>query len=315
MKPNPHDQFFIKTFSDRNNMTVFLKDTLPEKLSKIIDFSYIKFGSDTHVDNKLHKNITDIIVKTRTVTDESPVDIYFLFEHKSNYDNNILFQILRYMINIWEKDIKGKKKPRIIIPFIFYHGKRKWKLTKLSELLTDNRELKDWMIDIPYLLFDTAQWDSKKSPKDFGDEARLHISIEMMKRAFSMDKANMIYIFSLFNNSELIDDDIIEHIVRYFFEISGLEKEEFMSIIRNETNVDRGVEVKMISLADRLRQEGRKEGVLKGRQEGRQEGAFLKAVETCKNALLSGLSPEMVSQITKLPLEKVLEIQKTLKQS
>ncbi len=73
-----------------------------------------------------------------------------------------------------------------------------------------------------------------------------------------------------------------------------------MRIMRDEVNVDRDVEVKMISLADRLR------------QEGRQEGAFFNAVETCKNALLSGLSPEIVSQITKLPLEKVLEIQSTL---
>jgi hypothetical protein len=78
--------------------------------------------------------------------------------------------------------------------------------------------------------------------------------------------------------------------------VSGLEKEEFMSIMRNDVNVDRDVEVKMISLADRLR------------QEGKQEGAFFNALETCKNALLSGLSPEIVSQITKLPIEKALEI-------
>jgi predicted transposase YdaD len=85
-----------------------------------------------------------------------------------------------------------------------------------------------------------------------------------------------------------------------------------MGIIRDEINVDRDVEVKMISTADRLRQEG----LLKGRQEGIEKGikkgAFLNAVETCKNALRSGLSPEIVSQITKLPLEKVLEIQDRL---
>ena len=84
-----------------------------------------------------------------------------------------------------------------------------------------------------------------------------------------------------------------------------------MRIMRDEVNVDRDVEVKMISLADRLRQEG----LLKGIEKGRQEGAFLKAVETCKNALLSGLSPEIVSQITKLPLEKVLEIKNSLNNS
>ncbi|MFO7736194.1 MAG: Rpn family recombination-promoting nuclease/putative transposase [bacterium] len=296
MDSKPHDQFFIKTFSNESNMRVFLKDSLPAKLNRIIDFSYIKFESDTHIDTNLHKNITDLVVKTKTVSDKKPVNIYFLFEHKSKYDNKILFQILRYMVNIWEKDIKRKKKPRIIIPFIFYHGERKWKLKKLRDLLTDNDEIKKWMIDIPYLLFDTAQWDSDKSPKDFGDEMKLRISIEMMKRAYHMDRANLIFIFKLICESGLFNQEFIDYILIYLLEISGLEMEEFMSIIKTEVTIDRDIEVKMISTADRLRQ----------------EGSYLKAVETCKKALFSGLPPEVVSQITDLPLEKVLEIQKSL---
>ncbi len=81
-----------------------------------------------------------------------------------------------------------------------------------------------------------------------------------------------------------------------------------MSIIRNDINVDRDVEVKMISLADRLRQEGRQEGIEKGIE----KGAFLKAVETCKKALMYGATPEFASQITGIPLQKVLEIQKSI---
>jgi predicted transposase/invertase (TIGR01784 family) len=95
--------------------------------------------------------------------------------------------------------------------------------------------------------------------------------------------------------------------------------EELMGIIRDEINVDRDVEVKMISTADRLRQEGLlkgiEKGIQKGRQEGRQEGAFFKALETCKKLLLMGLSPSVVSDATELPLEKVLEIQDSLSSS
>jgi hypothetical protein len=258
-------------------------------------------------------------VKTRTVTNKEPVDIYFLFEHKSNYNDNVLFQILRYMINIWEKDIKEKKKPRIIIPFIFYHGKRKWKLKKLSDILTDIEELKEWMIDIPYLLFDTVQWDPEKSPKDFGDAMRLKISLEILKRAFSMNKPSIIYVFRIMNDTGIFNFVSIDHMLRYIFETSGLEMEELMGIIRDEINVDRDVEVKMISTADRLRQEGLlkgiEKGIQKGRQEGRQEGAFFKALETCKKLLLMGLSPSVVSDATELPLEKVLEIQDSLSSS
>ena len=61
----------------------------------------------------------------------------------------------------------------------------------------------------------------------------------------------------------------------------------------------------MTSIAERLRMEGR--------QEGKQEGAFAKAVETCKIALSKGFDLQTVIQLTGLPMEKVLEIQKSLK--
>jgi hypothetical protein len=75
-----------------------------------------------------------------------------------------------------------------------------------------------------------------------------------------------------------------------------------MTIITEEFGPD--AEEMMPSLGKKIYNEGR--------QEGRQEGAFAKAVETCRNALRSGILPELVAKITNLPLEKVLEIQKTL---
>ena len=68
-------------------------------------------------------------------------------------------------------------------------------------------------------------------------------------------------------------------------------------------------------------EQGKEKGIEKGREEGREEGreggiekgVFLKAVETCRNALRSGISTDTVALITGLSKEKVLEIQKELK--
>jgi len=73
-----------------------------------------------------------------------------------------------------------------------------------------------------------------------------------------------------------------------------------MDIIRTDLRIDEKSGGKMTSIAERLR------------MEGKQEGAFAKAVETCKKALLAGAPVEFIVQITGLPLEKVLEIQKSL---
>ena len=61
-------------------------------------------------------------------------------------------------------------------------------------------------------------------------------------------------------------------------------------------------------------EKGIEKGMEKGIEKGMEKGAFLKAVETCKNALRSGISSDTVALITGLSKEKVLEIQKEMKQ-
>ena len=294
-KHNPHDQFFIQTFTDENNMRVFLKNTLPPELIELIDLSVIEYE---HIDPALHKNVTDLVVKTQ-VNSQIPVDIYFLFEHKSVYDDKILFQILRYMVTIWEKDLKEGKSPRIIIPFIFYHGKKKWELKKLSEMLTDNPSIQKWLIDIPYLLFDTG-----KNIADFSEAVRLKVSIEMFRKAFMKNRETFRELLKLIYESGILESD--DHPVEYIYllEINDLATEEIIDIIRTDLRIDGRSGGKMTSIAERLRMEGR--------QEGKQEGAFAKAVETCKIALSKGFDLQTVIQLTGLPMEKVLEIQKSI---
>ena len=45
-----------------------------------------------------------------------------------------------------------------------------------------------------------------------------------------------------------------------------------------------------------------------GYEEGLERGAYQKALETARNLLSMGLSPEQVAQGTGLPLEKVFEL-------
>ena len=54
-------------------------------------------------------------------------------------------------------------------------------------------------------------------------------------------------------------------------------------------------------------EEGRAEGIEEGKEEGREE----KAIETAKNFLKNGISPELIAKCTGLSLEKVLELRKT----
>ena len=69
-----------------------------------------------------------------------------------------------------------------------------------------------------------------------------------------------------------------------------------------------------VKMAD-ARYDGYEEGFDQGREEGisigLERGAYQKALETARNILTEGLTPQMVARCTGLPLETVLELAQT----
>ena len=59
-------------------------------------------------------------------------------------------------------------------------------------------------------------------------------------------------------------------------------------------------------------QVGIQQGIEQGIEQGLERGAHQKALETAKNLLSMGLSPEQVAQGTNLPLEILQQIQSSL---
>ena len=56
------------------------------------------------------------------------------------------------------------------------------------------------------------------------------------------------------------------------------------------------------------KEQGFEAGLQQGLEQGQERGAYQKALETARNLLSMGLSPEQVAQGTSLPLEKVFEL-------
>ena len=62
-------------------------------------------------------------------------------------------------------------------------------------------------------------------------------------------------------------------------------------------------------------QQGIEQGLEQGIEQGLEQGAHQTKLETAKNLLSMGLSPEQVAQGTNLPLETVLALSKNIPQS
>ena len=150
---NPHDQFFKILFSDPEKVEAYLKGALPDEISQKIDYSSLKAGNNSYVDEQLQNFYADVVYQCR-YGEQIPIQIAFLFEHKSYVSRYPHFQLLRYMLNIWEKRVKAKQPILPVIPMIIYHGKRRWKLKTMKEYFGEDipKELHSFIPDFQYLL-------------------------------------------------------------------------------------------------------------------------------------------------------------------
>ena len=115
-------------FSQRDNARDLLLTSLPGKITRLLDMDSIEVSSESFVDYKLAAHHSDILIRANMQS--SAVLVYILVEHKSYPERWTVFQLLKYMVRIWEREIRQNrraKKLSAIIPIIFYHGMRKWK--------------------------------------------------------------------------------------------------------------------------------------------------------------------------------------------
>ncbi|MBN2552176.1 MAG: Rpn family recombination-promoting nuclease/putative transposase, partial [Spirochaetales bacterium] len=120
----------------------------------MLDPSYLEISWESFVDQRLAVHQSDLLIRTRYR--DSPLLAYILVEHKSYPDRWTVLQLLRYMVRIWEKELaRNKKLKRLppIIPMIFYHGSRHWKLPlSFSAYLEFKKDLQDYIPDFQVML-------------------------------------------------------------------------------------------------------------------------------------------------------------------
>ena len=142
----PHNNLFQKTWSNIQQAKNLFKNLLPQEIVKIIDLDTLTLSDDSFIDENLKAFHSDMLYHVRLKTGKK-LYLYLLMEHKSSFDRFAPLQLLRYMINIWDKHKKSALLP-MIIPMVLYHGKTKWTIgcDSLSMFEVPDPRLKDFQI-------------------------------------------------------------------------------------------------------------------------------------------------------------------------
>lgn len=302
-----HDKLFKETFGNIEIAKDFMSEYLPTTIQDIIDLDTLEPQKDSLINQELQEVFSDLLFRVDINNKEGY--IYFLFEHKSYKDKLAIFQLLRYMVEIWESKVKKENNNElpIIIPLLIYHDKGHWNIkTRLSEMIPGYEELPEdirkYIPDYEYLVYDLTQYKDE----DIKLESMTRIILKIMRDVRYADKNKIIDIleegFKLLD--EVIEKDTITHYIesclRYILSVrNDIDKDEMVQIA-DQISVE-GSELVM-TIAEQLRQEGR--------QEGRQE----EITKVVKNAIVKGMEVEDIVELTGLTKKDIDKVRKEMLQ-
>jgi len=264
----PHDALFRALVANPARAGALLAEYLPQEVADLLDpGTQPEAVEGSFVDADAARTQCDALFKVRLKTGHQ-ARIYVLLEHKSNVDARTPLQILKYMANIWLREIEGgtaKDKLPPIIPLVFYHGQGRWTAARsVSEMIEAPDELAPFLREFAYVLH------------DLGEIAPLRLSRTPEVRAgllaLKVVHADAIPpdILDQMTGGPVAGSEFERHIIRYIAERMNLTPPLLEASLRR-TKPDRW-EALMGTVAEAWIEQGREEGIERGRTEGLAEG-------------------------------------------
>lgn len=302
--PCPDDALFKRNFAHKEFFSEFLDHVLPPELIKSLDKETLVIEPTSFVDKEHRDHISDISATIQLC--DHKTHVYLLMEHKSYNDPMALLQILRYMQLKWTGEVEEAKGKKVsltpIIPILFHHGSNKNPPVRFIELFDKSlpEMLKGYQPDFLAALYNLTTTPDEKLEASPGLSATLwalkysRTDITKIMQAY-MEKVK-IY------GEKFLHDPAFLSVKVYILKVCKESPEEIKRRYLDTLNSPELQEAFM-STADMLIEQGIEQGMQKGIQ--------AKAIETARKMLDSGFEFSMISQITGLTEEALIEIRDT----
>ena len=275
-KHHKHDKLFRKILNDKNEVAKLINMELePEKELKEKDLEQYE---TKYIINKYEERVADVVYKLK---DE---EIFFLIEHQTKVDRNMMFRILEYTVGIIRsrKIARGKEVKVRVIPIVIYAGIQKWRTEiAFEDMQPEFRHKKGSSSIFKYNLVDIRDVD--EAVKVGTAIAR----ISVIERLNSTEEIiETIKKFAKVMKDKNERQELAEEI-KYLLSdrLTKEEIENIEEILIEREGEDAMLHAQMVIRRDfeRAKEEGRKEGMLqaqevrrrdveKAKEEGRREG-------------------------------------------
>jgi predicted transposase/invertase (TIGR01784 family) len=137
--PTPHNNLFHYALSHAQAARDLMQTHLPVDLVAALDLDSLELQKDTFVDEELRESYSDLLYSVQFVDQDGQRgqgQVYLLLEHKSQSDPMTCFQLLRYIVRIWEQRQRSGQTLCPVFPLVIYHGQEAWSApVSLEELI------------------------------------------------------------------------------------------------------------------------------------------------------------------------------------
>ena len=129
--PRPvHDSLFRALVDDPRRAAALLAGHLPEDVASRLDPAFPpEHLEGTFIDDAGNRSQCDALFRVRLRGGEE-ARVYALLEHKSAIDPGTPLQLVRYVLNVWAREIEDRRSGAgslpLVIPVVFYHGTGSW---------------------------------------------------------------------------------------------------------------------------------------------------------------------------------------------
>jgi predicted transposase YdaD len=159
--PTPHNNLFHYALSHAQAARDLIQTHLPADLVSALDLDSLELQKDTFVDEELRESYSDLLDSVQLADQDGQRgqgQVYLLLEHKSQSDPMTCFQLLRYIVRIWEQRLRNGQSLCPVFPLVVYHGQEAWSApVSLEESIGGPSRLFEYGVRLAYPVLDIGR--------------------------------------------------------------------------------------------------------------------------------------------------------------
>jgi predicted transposase/invertase (TIGR01784 family) len=267
----PHDAFARCMLSEPAHAAAFFQGHLPKDIVAAADWSTLALQPASFVRQNLQQSHTDLLYRVQVAGRD--VLLHLLLEHQTSVDPLMPLRLISYVVEVLRHHAETHGLPLPpVLPFVLHQGPERWTVsTQFRDLFALPEDLAGllggFLPDFQHALLDLTRFDPEKEES----QPQMQVILRLMKAA---REKRLIEFFEWLAKGSvevtlLLREDFFRRCLLYAVHIDiNLDAES----ISRSLSASPKLQHEAMSLAQKLRQEGRVEGIELGQMRGEWAG-------------------------------------------